>query len=611
MATLPKGQGILLPPFKSWLASNIPAVYDNTMTYYEELCALIKYLQDIVVPAVNENAAAVTTISNAVEQLQKYVEDYFDNLDVQEEINNKLDQMAEDGTLQELINAYLQTNVAWTFDTVTDMQSSTNLINGSYAQTLGFHSVNDGGGSLYKISNTGTANDRDVISVGSLYAHFVNKDKIVTPEQFGAYGDGIHNDTEALRTAASYTTTVLALRPVKYRVSLTGDNQTVLSFNRDNITIKGNNAIIELANNAYPHYNILAFTDCKNFNVYDLELVGDRAEHDYSGGGTHEFGYGIFVKTDYTSLQTTLNCYGSIHNVKIHDMTGDGIVTKNGLATGTIEIVDCEIYKNRRQGISILDSDQIIIRDTYIHEIGLTQDGVAGTSPTSGIDIEPASGTQQVNYVLVDGCNIEKCYRYAIVNGNDNTELIEVKNSKLRRPLSVKSDFVMDNVDLEFVDDSTNYYLSSTDFGTAANNNFKYSTVTVRGSNKQVFNGHNLYVKGVIVNDTWGVNNAPKLPSGSKIYKSIFEKMLITTGDANTNIDPSVLNGNTFVSCQFHNSGNALVFTDCTFIDCSKFSFNTSTQRTFIGCYFSSVPDANMQYKNCFLLDGTPITDNI
>lgn len=70
MATLPKGQGIIpLPPFKAWLASNIPAVYDNTMTYYEELCALLKYLQDIVIPAINENADAVTTLSETIEHL--------------------------------------------------------------------------------------------------------------------------------------------------------------------------------------------------------------------------------------------------------------------------------------------------------------------------------------------------------------------------------------------------------------------------------------------------------------------------------------------------------------------------------------------------------------
>lgn len=42
----------------------------------------------------------------AFAELHTYVHDYFDNLDVQEEINNKLDQMAEDGTLDQLLLPY-------------------------------------------------------------------------------------------------------------------------------------------------------------------------------------------------------------------------------------------------------------------------------------------------------------------------------------------------------------------------------------------------------------------------------------------------------------------------------------------------------------------------
>ena len=127
MAHLPKGQGVFLPPFKAWLASNIPAVYDNTMTYYEELCALIKYLQDVVVPALNSNAAAITAISTAVEKLQKYVEDYFKNLDVQEEINNKLDEMAEDGTLEEIISKYCPKSDKFALFTFFDTSNSNKI----------------------------------------------------------------------------------------------------------------------------------------------------------------------------------------------------------------------------------------------------------------------------------------------------------------------------------------------------------------------------------------------------------------------------------------------------------------------------------------------------
>ena len=103
-----------LPPFEAWLASNIPAVYDNTMSYYEELTALIKYLEDTVIPAVNTTGESVvqlqgnfTALTQQFNTLKSYVEHYFDNLDVQTEINNKLDAMVTDGTLGAIIEPYL------------------------------------------------------------------------------------------------------------------------------------------------------------------------------------------------------------------------------------------------------------------------------------------------------------------------------------------------------------------------------------------------------------------------------------------------------------------------------------------------------------------------
>ena len=101
---------ITLPPFKAFLASNIPSVYDNTLSYYDELTKLIAYLEQQVVPAVNETAGEVDGIKTGLEELKSYVDHYFDNLDVQEEIDNKLDEMTEDGTLEEIIGHYITTN---------------------------------------------------------------------------------------------------------------------------------------------------------------------------------------------------------------------------------------------------------------------------------------------------------------------------------------------------------------------------------------------------------------------------------------------------------------------------------------------------------------------
>ena len=46
-------------------------------------------------------------LSDAVNALKEYVENYFDNLDIQDEINNKIDEMVEDGTFEILLGRYL------------------------------------------------------------------------------------------------------------------------------------------------------------------------------------------------------------------------------------------------------------------------------------------------------------------------------------------------------------------------------------------------------------------------------------------------------------------------------------------------------------------------
>lgn len=187
-----------VPPFVKFVASAVPMVFDNSLSYYEALCALWKYIQGMT-NVINNNATLEEEYIEKFNELKTFVDDYFDNLDVQEEINNKLDQMAEDGTLQEIITAYIQSNVAWTFDNVAEMKTSTNLINGSYAQTLGYSTIGDGENGTYLISDTGTADDVNVILLNNgLYAHLVFTDLIKTNVEFeNAINDG--------KDASSYT----------------------------------------------------------------------------------------------------------------------------------------------------------------------------------------------------------------------------------------------------------------------------------------------------------------------------------------------------------------------------------------------------------------------
>lgn len=91
-------------PFVRYLAKVIPLAFDESMSYYECLCALRAYISKTLIPTINDNSEQTNKIVDAFTELENYVNNYFDSLDVQTEVNNKLDQMAQDGTLDDIIN---------------------------------------------------------------------------------------------------------------------------------------------------------------------------------------------------------------------------------------------------------------------------------------------------------------------------------------------------------------------------------------------------------------------------------------------------------------------------------------------------------------------------
>lgn len=82
-------------PFRHLIMTigELPSSFVDSMSYYEMLAWLCNYVEKNVVTAINNNAAAV-------EEIQQWIE----TLDLQDEVDNKLDEMAEDGTLAELIS---------------------------------------------------------------------------------------------------------------------------------------------------------------------------------------------------------------------------------------------------------------------------------------------------------------------------------------------------------------------------------------------------------------------------------------------------------------------------------------------------------------------------
>ena len=116
-----------LKPFAKMCCSigNIPTSYTVSMSYEEQLLWLCNYLENTVIPAVNDNTEAIEELQRYYQELKYYVDHYFDDLNIQEEINNKLDAMALDGTLAEIINEEIFSDLN---DTINEVKNTTDTI---------------------------------------------------------------------------------------------------------------------------------------------------------------------------------------------------------------------------------------------------------------------------------------------------------------------------------------------------------------------------------------------------------------------------------------------------------------------------------------------------
>ena len=139
------------------------------------------------------------------------------------------------------------------------------------------------------------------------------------------------------------------------------------------------------------NYGIIKIVNASNVTLYSPVVVGDRFTHLGTSG---EWGMGIGI-------------YGStnvkIYNAKVTDCWGDGIYL--GQADGRINnkdiiIKDAYLRKNRRDGISIIGVDGLLLDNLYS---GYSD----GTLPMCGINIEPNNIYSEIKNVRINNPKTE------------------------------------------------------------------------------------------------------------------------------------------------------------------------------------------------------------
>ena len=366
-----------ISPFKKLCITigNLPTAYIESMSYYEGLTFLVNYLANNVIPAVNNNSEVVKELQDQFVILKNYVDNYFENLDVQEEINNKLDEMADNGELTDIIAQYLGLAGILAYSTVADMKAAENLVEGSKCCTYGYYNINDGGAASYnirKVLNTDVIDEASIIALNddTLIAELVCNE--VNVKTFGCYGDGIHDDYANLNKAISYAKTndkkLTSPEGNTYLIETGIDLSNVnMDFSNSKITTSQNIDIVTIdSNNYYGNISNLVIdcNDCANIGLY-LKL---SKKHNFNNITLDNI-YSIGIKYD-TGYENNLI------NINLNDQNSNGstgiIATSSDSNFENILIINCfkgikSVGKNFWSHVHGWISDKdIVVGSTFI-----------------------------------------------------------------------------------------------------------------------------------------------------------------------------------------------------------------------------------------------------
>lgn len=455
-----------IPNFKRFCMTigELPTSYLETMTYYEMLVWFTEYMKNTIIPTINNNGLAIKELQDKYIELKSYVDNYFTNLDVQQEINNKLDAMAQSGQLTDIIAQYLGLAGMLVFNNVNDMKQATNLVNGSSCQTLGFHTVGDKGNAFYKVRNITNEDIIDEMTIIPLNKHSLIAELVIEDEmnvkQFGAYGDnnshlvnGIEQDTLSIQKAintingkilipnGTYLINTPILDTNTNRIYLSGESKlnTTLKYN---IEPDSDTSILILASNTSrniieninftSNYNSQSIEDYENYHINGITL--DHSSYNIIRN-CRFFQLKNGIKLEYSWTNNIEDCYmgrcyagingisSSINDIYIKmcqiEYNDFGIYLGEGR---TQSLYNCDIENNKTYGLRKTNEGDIQVINCYFED-----------------KLDISYGQTYVSNILILGCsfcqtpnNLNEAYTPITYNGNKDYTKISVINCNFK-----------------------------------------------------------------------------------------------------------------------------------------------------------------------------------
>lgn len=231
---------------------------------------------------------------------------------------------------------------------------------------------------------------------------------------FGALGNGYHDDTAAIQAAID------ALPSAGGTVVVPAGTYKINALRAINLRshmrlLMNDNAQLAAIGNSSIRSWVVKVWNVNNVEIVGGQVIGDRADHIGTAG---EWGYGINISGASQVL---------VHEISVSNAWGDGILVGatgrgSNLDMSTNVTLDHVIAtNNRRQGLTITPCQQLYVVNSSFSSTN-------GTAPEAGIDIEPLlqGSTQQVRLENVtlsnnagNGLEIHNFVSGVVMTGSD------------------------------------------------------------------------------------------------------------------------------------------------------------------------------------------------
>lgn len=201
-------------------------------------------------------------------------------------------------------------------------------------------------------------------------------------------------------------------------------------------------AELSIKGNSLQRYNIVSIAGKKNVLFSGGVVKGDVGKHDYVEGSTSEWGFGFYI---YNSEDI------AIEDVTVSYCIGDGFYISGDVEDGVglydhasknISLRRCVVYDNRREGISLVHADGVLIEKCSAINMGQTE----YTPPCYGINIEP-NIKKSVRNVFIKEYKSVNSYAggsfssggYQVAEGKSNRSNIVLKNCDMDKAVAIMS----------------------------------------------------------------------------------------------------------------------------------------------------------------------------